>query len=182
MNIRNRRLQRDYEKVLAELSGSEYASVRVVAGDPPNHYQVTYRVSGLMWNDAQANTIPISEHIVDIYMPLGYPKQAPRCTMKTPIWHPNIGDYVCIGDYWSAGVTLVNIIAHIGDMIQYKNYNLKSPVNKAAALWAQRNLKSFPVGTREILPTEDAKPIVSLDCTPINDGIDISLGRVRERS
>ena len=181
MTIRNRRLQRDHEKVLAELCGSEFVSVRVVAGDPPNHYQVTYRVSGLMWNDSDASTIPISQHIVDIYLPLGYPKQAPRCTMKTPIWHPNIGDYVCIGDYWSAGVTLVNIIAHIGDMVQYKNYNLKSPVNKAAALWAQRNLKSFPIGTREILPSEDAQPFIALDATRMDEGIDISLGAVRER-
>lgn len=181
MNIRQRRLTRDYEKVQAELTGSEFVSVRVVAGDPPNHYQVTYRVNGLMWNQADSSTISVSEHVVDIYLPLGYPKQAPRCTMKTPIWHPNIGDYVCIGDYWSAGVTLVNIIAHIADMIQYRNYNLKSPVNKSAALWAQRNLSSFPVGTREVLPSENATPAVNVSITPIDDGVDVSLGPVRER-
>ena len=66
-------------------------------------------------------------------------------------------------------------------MVQYKNYNLKSPVNKAAALWAQRNLKSFPVGTREILPSEDAQPAIALDAARMDDGIDISLGAVKER-
>jgi len=167
--------------VLTELSGSQFVSVRPVAGEPPNHYQVTYKVSGLMWNEAESTTIPISEHVVDIYLPLGYPKQAPRCTMRTPIWHPNIGDYVCIGDYWSAGVTLVNIIAHIGDMIQYKNYNLKSPVNKAAALWAQRNLKAFPIGTRDILPPENTQAAVAIEVTPVSDSIDVSLGPARER-
>lgn len=167
---------------MAELNGSEFVTARVVAGDPPNHYQVTYNLSGIMWNETESSTISISEHIVDIYLPLGYPKQAPRCTMKTPIWHPNIGDYVCIGDYWSAGVTLVDIIAHIADMIQYKNYNLKSPVNKAAAIWAQRHLKSFPIGTRSVLPSEDDNHGIVIDYQHADDGISISLGPVRERN
>ena len=93
------------------------------------------------------------------------------------------GDYVCIGDFWSAGVALVDIIAHIGDMIQYKTYNLKSPVNKDAAAWARRNLKSFPVGARTIIPAaseEPSAPIVIEPQSASND-LDISLGPVRER-
>lgn len=180
--IRTRRLKRDYEKIAAELAQSEVVTVRVVSGDPPSHYQATYRLSGLMWDESTGDTAPITEHIVDIHLPLGYPKQAPRCIMRTPIWHPNIGDYVCIGDYWSAGVTLVDIIAHIGDMIQYKSYNLRSPVNKGAALWAQRNTRSFPVGTRQIVPPQGHSgndAVVEL-LSP-SDGLDIDLGPIRER-
>ena len=184
MTIRNRRLRRDFEKIQAELAGSEFVMVKVLAGDPPNHYQATYRLNGLMWSDAEGEARPISEHLVEIFLPLGYPKQAPRCTMRTPVWHPNIGDYVCIGDFWSAGVALVDIIAHIGDMIQYKTYNLKSPVNKDAAAWARRNLKSFPVGTRTIIPavSEEPAPLVVIEPQPANGGLDISLGPVRERA
>ena len=182
MNIRSRRLRRDYEKVTAELAGSECVSVKAVSGDPPTHYLATYRVNGLMWDESAGDTRPIAEHVVDIYLPLGYPKQSPRCTMRTPIWHPNIGDYVCIGDFWSAGVTLVDIIAHMGDMLQYKSYNLRSPVNKAAARWAQRNIKSFPVGNRSILPPESQgeAPVV-VEAPPSADGLDIVLGPTRER-
>ena len=183
MTIRNRRLRRDHEKILSELAGSEFVTVSALAGDPPNHYQATYQINGLMRSDAEGEAKPISEHVVDIFLPLGYPKQAPRCTMRTPIWHPNIGDYVCIGDFWSAGVALVDIIAHIGDMIQYKTYNLKSPVNKDAAAWARRNLKSFPVGARTIIPAaseEPSAPIVIEPQSASND-LDISLGPVRER-
>lgn len=182
MNIRTRRLKRDYEKILAELGNSEFVKVKILAGDPPNHYQATYNVNGLMWDEAAVTTAPISEHIVDIHLPLDYPKQAPRCTMHTPIWHPNIGDYVCIGDYWSAGVTLVDIIAHIGDMIQYKSYNLRSPVNKSAALWAQHNLKSFPVGNRTIILMESENTgTPAIDIASNVDEPEIILGPIRER-
>ncbi len=186
MTIRTRRLRRDYERIVAELSTSEFAEAKVLAGDPPNHYQVTYRLNGLAWDERSGSARPIAEHIVDVFLPLGYPKQAPRCTMRTPIWHPNIGDYVCIGDFWSAGVALVDIIAHIGDMIQYRSYNLKSPVNKDAAAWASGNEKSFPVGTRTIIPpaadSDDAPP--AIDIRPLRDEPDdvpISLGPVRDR-
>lgn len=182
MNIRQRRLKRDYEKVIEEMGGSAYVKVSVVSGDPPDHYCVTYRLAGLTWDGSSNTAQPISEHVVDIFLPVNYPKQAPRCVMRTPIWHPNIGDYVCIGDYWSAGVTLVDIIAHIGDMIQYKSYNLKSPVNKSAALWAQRNERSFPVGNLTIISpkNDDVSETVTVNITRDDDtDLGISLGPIR---
>lgn len=180
--IRTRRLKRDYEKIVAELAGSEFVEVRVVSGNPPSQYQVTYHLNGVVWDDSTGGTRPFVEHIVDIHLPIGYPKQPPRCVMRTPVWHPNIGDYVCIGDFWSAGVTLVDIIAHIGDMIQYRTYNLHSPVNKAAAQWAQRNAKSFPIGTRQIVPPEsDEETPVVVDLPALDQGLDIELGPARER-
>lgn len=183
MNIRMRRLARDYEKVLAELATSEFVKVEVVSGNPPSSYRVTYQLSGLMWDDSVGDARPIQEHVVDIYLPFGYPKKQPNCTMRTPVWHPNIGDYVCIGDYWSAGVTLVDIIAHIGDMIQYKTYNLRSPVNKNAATWATSRVKSFPVGDRTVLPAyTGAENTLAISMVgQIFDDVSIDLGPVRQR-
>jgi hypothetical protein len=182
MNIRIRRLSRDYEKVVMELAASDFVKVEAVSGNPPSSYRVTYQLDGLMWDDASGDAAPIAEHVVEIYLPIGYPKKQPNCTMRTPVWHPNIGDYVCIGDYWSAGVTLVDIIAHIGDMIQYKSYNLHSPVNKAAAAWAANRVKSFPVGNRTILPADngDSAP-QSVSIPRYLDDVDIDLGPARER-
>jgi len=177
MNIRNRRLRKDHEKVLAELGPSKYVRVEAVAGDPPHQYRATYRLSGIMWDETTADVARIGEHVVDIHLPVGYPKQSPRCVMRTPIWHPNIGDYVCIGDYWSAGLTLVDIISHIGEMIQYRSFNLHSPVNKAAASWAQRNTRSFPIGTKGILPPGDETASVEVEPRP--DDVEVSLGPVR---
>lgn len=179
MSIRARRLRRDNEKVGHELADSKWVSVSAVSGDPPDHYRVNYRVNGLVWEESTQSARTRGEHLVEIFLPIGYPKQAPRCVMRDPVWHPNIGDYVCIGDYWSAGVTLVDIIVHIGDMIQYKSYNLSSPVNKQAAIWAERNRQSFPVGTRAILPPETDSPAPST--APEPNGVEISLGPSRDR-
>lgn len=182
MTIRMRRLTRDYEKILQELSGSEFVMVKPMDGNPPNSYEVTYRLNGLMWDESAGAAKPVSEHVVSISLPLGYPKIAPKCTMRTPVWHPNIGDYVCIGDYWAAGVTLADIIVHIGDMIQYKTYNLRSPVNKTAAAWAQHRTRSFPIGTRDIRPPETADSSGAKVTMPTPaDDLGITLGPQRER-
>lgn len=185
MNIRMRRLARDYEKVCAELAGSEFVEVEAVSGTPPNSYRVTYHVDGLMWDDLVVDTRVIHEHIVDIYLPFGYPKKQPNATMRTSVWHPNIGDYVCIGDYWSAGLTLVDVIAHIGDMLQYKSYNLHSPVNKAAAAWATTRIRSFPIDNKSVLPAVQGIEVATTksiaDLMRSSDDLDISLGPARER-
>ena len=157
-------------------------SVQNVFGEPPSRYLVTYCVNGIAWDAEQGRPYAVAKHVVDITLPLGYPKQSPRCVMHTPIWHPNIGEYVCIGDFWSAGVTLVNIIAHIGDMIQYRSYNLQSPVSKEAATWAQRNLRSFPLGTKDIIPPDHgAKPVVITPVNTATSDFEISLGPIKSR-
>ena len=79
MNIRTRRLTRDYEMVSAEFANNEHVNVQVIAGDPPNHYLITYHLNGITWDQTQGTAKPITEHIVDITLPLGYPKQTPRC-------------------------------------------------------------------------------------------------------
>ena len=183
MNVRTRRLAREHEKLISELAASEFVRLEVVSGNPPNSYRVTYLVNGLAWDESANDAKPISEHVVDIYLPLGYPKKQPNCTMRTPIWHPNVGDYVCIGDYWSPGVTLVDIIAHIGDMIQYKSYNLQSPVNRPAAAWASTRGRSFPVGNLTIIPadTGEKPPKTRPPAEPLFNDVPIDLGPVRDR-
>jgi len=87
--------------------------------------------------------------------------------MRTPIWHPNIGDYICIADHWAAGETLADIIVHIGDMIQYKIYNTASPVNSAAAEWAARHWRRLPVGNIDLMQPEPDISLVPVEPEPV---------------
>jgi len=65
--------------------------------------------------------------------------------MTTPVFHPNINPQkICIGDHWSAGQSLAQMVVHIGEMICYQSYNLKSPLNAKAAAWAELHLSSLP--------------------------------------
>jgi hypothetical protein len=138
-------LAADYESVRAEFSGHPHVHVEPFGPQrPPEIYRVVYRVRGLRLNGNQPEAV--DEHHVEIKLPLGYPREKPLCTALTPVFHPNIKDAYCIQDYWAAGQSLVDTIAKIADMIQYRIYNTASPLDALAARWATDNRSLFPVG------------------------------------
>jgi hypothetical protein len=110
----------------------------------PDTYRVTYRVRGLRLNGNQPEAV--DEHVVEITLPLGYPREKPLCRPLTPVFHPNVKDAYCIQDYWAAGQALVDTVAKIADMIQYRVYNPASPLDALAARWAVQNDSLFPLG------------------------------------
>jgi ubiquitin-protein ligase len=66
--------------------------------------------------------------------------------MLTPVFHPNIDPQkICIGDHWSAGESLPQLIVRIGEMLCYQSYNVKSPLNAEAAAWAELNAETLPL-------------------------------------
>ena len=73
----------------------------------------------------------------------------PQCYILTEIYHPNFRmaspHDICIGDYWASGETLVDLIYQIGEMIQYQNFNVTSPLNGVASKWARENEDMFPI-------------------------------------
>ncbi|MHC4179463.1 MAG: ubiquitin-conjugating enzyme E2 [Planctomycetota bacterium] len=143
-SVRLRRLQADYQK-LGEFV-KRHPRVRLIqkAGDPPELYQLEYRIASLRKTDVRL--LVVKSHIVEISLPRNYPRTPPRCRMLTPIFHPNIAPHaICIGDHWSAGEPLWSTAARIGEMIAYQSYNTKSPLNGEAARWVSENLGRLPL-------------------------------------
>jgi ubiquitin-protein ligase len=151
---RLRRLYADYQAVREHFTGHPHIQVRPLYGNPPEAYEIVYRVPGVVLDPASNRPIISNEHRARIYLHREYPREKPKCVMETPIFHPNIGSYICIDDYWAAGETLVDIIIHIGQMIQYQNYNPRSPLNPVAARWASTHEHIFPVGNVDLYPPE----------------------------
>jgi ubiquitin-protein ligase len=143
---RLRRLAADYEAVRAEFSGHPHVRITPLGAQrPPEAYRVVFRVRGLrLQGDAQP--VVADEHTVDITLPLGYPREQPYCVPLTSVFHPNIKAYYCIGDHWAAGQPLIDTIVKLADMIQYRTYNVKSPLDAVAATWAHDHPELFPVG------------------------------------
>ena len=57
-------------------------------------------------------------HRAEVFLPLDYPRQPPFCRMLTPVFHPNIDPAkICIGDHWSAGQSLAQLVCRIGEML-----------------------------------------------------------------
>lgn len=154
MNARLRRLASDYENLKLEFSRHPYIDVEPVAGDPPDKYLVTYKVKGYKLDERTKAPVLTNRHQVEVYLHAAYPREKPRCQMKTPIFHPNFRYQVCIGDYWGAGERLTDILIQIGDMIQYKNYNPKSPLNIEASHWAKENIHLFPADNIDLWQPE----------------------------
>jgi ubiquitin-protein ligase len=158
MNPRLRRLQADYELIRDSLSGHPLITVEPAGvGLPPESYKIQYRVRGLQLEGEQPTYRDVHEAKLDL--PLRYPAERPHAVPLTPIFHPNIKGYFCIADYWAAGTTLVDVIAKMGDMIQWKIYNVKSPLDTTAARWAAANETSglFPVSNVDFGVEEIAK-------------------------
>jgi ubiquitin-protein ligase len=152
---RVRRLAADWESVRGEFSGHPHVSVVPLGpGRPPEAYRVTLRVRGLRLDGDQP--VPIDSHQVEIRLPVGYPREKPICTPITPVFHPNIKSYYCIQDYWAAGQPLVDTIAKLADMVQYRVYNPASPLDGTAARWARQNWSLFPIGNVSIIAPEVA--------------------------
>lgn len=140
---RLRRLAADHEAVRAEFSGHPHVTVQPLGPPPAEGYRVTYRLAGLAVNGDVP--VQVTRHVVDIRLPLGYPREAPWVVPLTPIFHPNVSDHYCIADYWAAGEGLVDVIVKVGDMIQYRVYNTKSPLDATAAYYAEQHPNLFPI-------------------------------------
>lgn len=146
---RLRRLGADYEAVRAEFSGHPHVTVRPLGPlRPPEAYRVRFRLRGLRLDGEQPRAV--EDHEVEIRLPLAYPREQPQCTPITELFHPNVKDYYCIQDYWAAGQSLVDTIAKLGAMIQYRTYNTVSPLDSLAARWASENSALLPLGNVEL--------------------------------
>ncbi|MDB5295567.1 MAG: hypothetical protein JWO31_1550 [Phycisphaerales bacterium] len=130
-------------------------AIRIVAadGDPPELYRLEYQVNSLERGKRPDQPVPRTSHLVEIQLTSGYPRQSPLCRMLTPVFHPNIDPAtICVGDHWAAGERLVDLAVRIGEMLAYQAYNIKSPLDAEAAMWADLNQDKLPTDSRDLRP------------------------------
>src|SRR5581483_12011888 len=136
ITMRTRRLMADAEQVRRAFDGFELMCVRPGDGEAPEVYQVDYQING-MDRGGNGQPVPRVQHTAEITLTADYPRLSPKCRMLTPIFHPNIdAATICVGDHWTAGERLADLIVRIGEMIAYQAYNIKSPLDGEAAMWA----------------------------------------------
>jgi ubiquitin-protein ligase len=152
--MRIRRLGADAEQMLRVFRSSPIMFVRPIAGSPPDTYNIEYRVRGLE-RGAGGKPVVRAQHVVEIQLTNEYPRQAPKSRILTPIFHPNFDrSTICVADHWTAAERLVDLVVRIGEMIAYQSYNIKSPLDGEAAMWADLNRKDLPVDRREMRPAQ----------------------------
>jgi ubiquitin-protein ligase len=150
MQARLRRLQADHELVMRLCANHPQIQLVRVEGSPPERYGFAFKVQGLAPTPSGV-PLPTDEHQAEVFLPLDYPRRPPFCRMLTPVFHPNIDPQkICIGDHWSAGQSLPQLVVHIAEMICFQSYNLKSPLNAKAAVWAAENLERLPLQSGDL--------------------------------
>ena len=156
-SLRTRRLNAEAEQMRRAFADSDSIGIESISGDPPERYRLRYRVAGLERADDAAEPTVREEHCVEIECGPEYPRLSPRCRILTPIFHPNFDAVnICIGDHWTAGERLVDLAVRIAEMIGYQAYNIKSPLDGEAAMWADLNAEKLPIDKRDFHAAIDA--------------------------
>ncbi|MCA9973379.1 MAG: hypothetical protein KC425_24335 [Anaerolineales bacterium] len=150
-DIRENRLRNDYKLVRELVNRSELVQVLQTESDPPDKYLVRFMCRGVEKIKPNGDPVYRDAHEVSIYLHAEYPLKQPQLKWLTPIFHPNIHvtGAVCIGAWWAAK-TLDELLLTLGEMVQYKNYEPRDPMNSKAAAWALRNKRLFPVDSRPL--------------------------------
>jgi ubiquitin-protein ligase len=150
--VRSRRLIADLRQMREAFADGAIIRLLETTGDPAETYKIEFNIRGI---ESIQSEKPVfrEQHIAEIRLISDYPRLAPACRMLTPIFHPNIDDSaICVGDHWVAGEHLTDLVIRIAQMISYQAYNIKSPLNGEAAMWADMNPESFPIDARDMYP------------------------------
>jgi ubiquitin-protein ligase len=155
LSPRQRRLKADAEQMRAAFGHFPLIKVRAMIGDPIETYELEYFIRGLERVPGRREPIERNYHCVEIKLGYEYPRLGPKCRMLTPVFHPNIEPAtICVGDHWTAGERLVDLCVRIGEMITFQAYNIKSPLDAEAAMWADLHARELPVDDRNLRPPE----------------------------
>ncbi len=148
---RLRRLQKDYEHVMALQERSNLVYLISTEGNPPERYMIGFRCRGVKEIDADGQPVILDQHWVSLTLTADYPRFRPLMYWGTPIFHPNFDDQgnICIKD-WYPQQTIADLCEILVELVQYKNYNTTSPLNMDAAMWAMQHRDELPIDDRSL--------------------------------
>jgi ubiquitin-protein ligase/DNA-directed RNA polymerase subunit RPC12/RpoP len=149
--VRTRRLLADAAAMSKTFSPGRVIELIEAVGEPPDCYRLRYHVRSLERPRLKGKPQPRDTHEIEVSLPEDYPRLPPVCRMLTPVFHPNIDtSTICIGDHWTAGERLVDLCIRIGEMLAYQAYNIRSPLDAEAAMFADLSADQLPTDPRDL--------------------------------
>lgn len=152
MNPRQKRLEADYRELKSTYGKDPNIDIVAIGPAPSDKYRVVFKVPAFHF-DSQGKPILVNSTVVDIELPIGYPKVAPvaKTVSGDSVFHPNFNEgKICLMDNWFPTTQVTDLIREIADMLQWKKYNIRSPLNALAAEWSQQNKNLIPIGNVEV--------------------------------
>ncbi len=161
-----RRLRSDFAALEGLRVESSVCRFKADGGTPPRRYVVEFQ--GTAAAREFGRIVVRTRHRVEIKLGASYPRVMPELRWLTPIYHPNISDQgmVCLGGFgthWVPSISLEDLCAMLWDMARMSNYDVRSPYNREAALWAATQTDfQFPL---------DPRPLRDLRAGATRDGV-----------
>lgn len=163
MSIATAQLEEIFEETKARFVECRSIEVTPVAGDPPDKYEILYRIKGMHTNESGELTSQ-DTHLVTINIPFGFPHFPPSCTPNSPIYHPDFDPAaICIGDFWDQDKTLSDLIQYIGQLISGELFSTENAFNEDAATWYNDNGNQLPFDTLDTTSTPAATTNTTID-------------------
>ncbi|MDJ0621968.1 MAG: ubiquitin-conjugating enzyme E2 [Desulfocapsaceae bacterium] len=151
MPANEERLIEDHQKVIQTIR--KYTNIFLVntSGDPPDEYDIEYKVRGYALT-TDGKVVTRKHHRIKIKIPFGYPHFPPTIKPLSPIFHPEVDDYVMpIANYWEENKSLPDLIIHIGNMLCGAVYKTDSAFNEKAAEYYQKHRKELPLDSLQLV-------------------------------
>jgi ubiquitin-protein ligase len=134
------RLEKDYKRMEKLSRKSSLISFQCTS-PLRDEYEVSFTCKGIVLKGDKPEVL--DKHLVKIKLGVNYPFEPPRLECVVPIFHPNVNSEtgeICIqGAPWDSTRHLDDVCIQIGEMIQYKNFNVSNRWNKDAAVYAIKN-------------------------------------------
>lgn len=155
---RIRRLRSDLKALQQLRSESSILDfeTRAALADPPHEYHIRFAGSGVWRPPHSVDVLVRDSHDVTIRLGASYPRMMPELVWRSPIFHPNISSsgVVCLGGYgtfWAPSLNLDELCVMLWEMVRYANFDVNSPYNREAALWAKTQKQyRFPLDPRPL--------------------------------
>jgi len=148
-----RRLRSDLAAMERLMEESSVVRFRAY-GNPAQRYIIEFRGRSL---SRERGKVGVREHHeVEVKLGASDPRTMPELRWLTPVYHPNISEIglVCLGGYgthWVPSLHLDELCVMLWDMARYHNYDIRSPYNREAALWAANQTTfAFPIDPRPL--------------------------------
>jgi len=140
------RLENEWRRLQRTFAYHPHVRIIPLHGDPPDQYQVEYRLRTLVMPEGGVLEYTGSA-AVHIWLPPGFPHEPPLVRPISAVFHPNVApEGIKIDHIWTSAVsTLAMVVGAVGEMLAYQQYDLNSSFNSMAMDWVMANPEHVPV-------------------------------------
>lgn len=151
------RLNTEWRKLRHAFAYHPFVEIMPLGNDPPGEYQIVYRVTTLVIDEA-GQLAYVAACPVRLSLPPEFPHTAPVVKPLVAVFHPNVGtEWFHLDPPWAASRSIAEVVTQVGTLLTLRGYDPAAVANPAALSWV--------VAHPELLPTD-----ATADCSPEADG------------